>query len=108
MVFTLSQTLKLALNAQCEDDQACIDAVAAQLEPCLENNKDIDALVKAGGADDELTNQVVQDLTACIVDENGEPYFRGSTGYDDDVFEEEYSQGEPLTPPPASSTTIPR
>ena len=86
--FTFEQSLDILLKTQCDDDDACIDAVDAQLGACIENNPDIDALVAAGGANDELSDRGANDITRCIVDDQGEPYFY--TGEEPDSEEPEY------------------
>ncbi|GAA6142430.1 hypothetical protein [Hydrogenophaga sp. 5NK40-0174] len=72
-----TEMLKVSLKAVCgEEDKACIAAVEAQFDACQEKYKaEWDAYVDAEGDDDALLDEYSDKITACIVDDNGDPYF---------------------------------
>ncbi len=101
MEFTLEQSLKLALEGQCDDAPPCLEALEAQLGPCIRSNKDIDAVVASAGRNEELSQKVAIDVASCIVDEDGNPYFFAGL---DNI---EYAGDQPDTAA-APATVIPR
>ena len=101
MEFTLEQSLSIALKLQCEEDPECLAALEAQLAGCIQQNEDLDALIAAGGSDDELSRRIGEDIAGCIVDEHGESFFRRTTS----DIERELSG--PQAPPPQVDVTVP-
>ena len=101
MEFTLEQSLSIALKLQCEEDPDCLAALDAQLEGCILQNEELDALIAAGGSDDALSRRVGEDIAGCIVDEHGESYFSRETYDIDDAV------SDPLEAPPQADVTVP-
>ncbi len=103
MAFTLEQSLSIALKGQCDEDPQCLAAIESQLRPCIDGNPDIEALVKAGGQDEDLTRRVSLDIARCIVDAQGNSYFFAHTEI---TYEEQPDEPqEQIDDPP---TIIPR
>ncbi len=102
MEFTLEQSLSIALKGQCDGEPQCLAAIKAQLQPCIERNPDLEALIAAGGQDDDLNRRVSIDIARCIVDADGNPYFFAHT----DMAEAPFA-GEPRQPSADTPAIIP-
>lgn len=73
-----AEFLKYSLRDVCgEDDPACIEAVNTQFDTCHEKyNKEWNAYMNSSFAEeDALLEDYSRKMYACIVDENGEPWF---------------------------------
>ncbi len=59
------------------DSDACITAVNTQFDACFKRHeKGWDQFMKSDNTDsDDLANNFAQKMNACIVDEDGEPFF---------------------------------
>lgn len=73
-----AEYLKYSLREVCgEDDPACIEAVNTQFDPCHEKySEEWAAYMKSSLAEeDALLEYYSRKMYACILDENGEPWF---------------------------------
>ncbi|MDH5786473.1 MAG: hypothetical protein OEZ16_12815 [Chromatiales bacterium] len=72
--FAFKQTLEYSLIDLCgKEDKACIAAVESQIDDCMEKS-DWRRYMDSDEDEEEL-NRFTSEFYACIVDEEGNPYF---------------------------------
>ena len=70
-----AKMVKASLKDVCEDDTDCVKAVDKQFDACLEKS-DFRKYMNASAADeDKYLASTFKHLYACIVDQDGDPYF---------------------------------
>ena len=67
------KTLEYDLVGTCEDDKACINAVKSQVGPCMEKSRWREYLENQDS--EEALERFSVEFYACIVDDEGNPYF---------------------------------
>ena len=72
--FAFRKTMEYSLVGLCgEEDQACINAIEAQISGCLEKSRWQD-YVNSEDSEEEL-NRFTEEFYSCFIDEEGKPYF---------------------------------